>query len=288
MKNHEPIIRNVSDTALWVANYRAQESERPDAVFIDPYARRLAGTRGQDIANNQAVMSNMLWPFTARTWLIDQLIYKSLKEGFDQIINLAAGLDTRPYRMDLPSQLQWTEIDLPGIMNYKEGILKDAKPKCQLERVRFDLSSQETRKDLLTKVVQSYKKTLVISEGLLIYLDYPEVDSLASDLHQIPTCENWVIDLSSPGLMRMMKEKMDDSLDKANASFKFAPEEGSEYFRSFGWYTAQELSIFKTARKLRRLPFFMSLLALLPERKKDRIKRPWSGVILLSRTPPND
>ena len=42
-------IRNVSDTALWVAIYRAMESERPDALFQDPYARRLGGERGQAI-----------------------------------------------------------------------------------------------------------------------------------------------------------------------------------------------------------------------------------------------
>src|SRR4051794_2293342 len=45
----EPLIRNISDTALWVAMYRAWETERPDPVFRDPYARRLAGTRGEEI-----------------------------------------------------------------------------------------------------------------------------------------------------------------------------------------------------------------------------------------------
>ena len=44
-------IRNVSDTASWVAVYRAMESERPDAHFNDPYARRLAGERGQAIVD---------------------------------------------------------------------------------------------------------------------------------------------------------------------------------------------------------------------------------------------
>src|SRR5437773_1190282 len=42
-------IRSVSDTALWVAMYRAYESERADALFSDPYARRLAGPRGEAI-----------------------------------------------------------------------------------------------------------------------------------------------------------------------------------------------------------------------------------------------
>ena len=44
-------IETISDTALWVATYRAMESERPDAIFRDPFARRLAGSRGQAIVD---------------------------------------------------------------------------------------------------------------------------------------------------------------------------------------------------------------------------------------------
>ena len=48
----EPVLRNISDTARWVAFYRAMESERPDALFHDPYARRLAGERGEQIVRS--------------------------------------------------------------------------------------------------------------------------------------------------------------------------------------------------------------------------------------------
>jgi len=46
-ENDDPTIGHVSDTALCVAVYRAEESERPDALFKDPLARRLAGERGR-------------------------------------------------------------------------------------------------------------------------------------------------------------------------------------------------------------------------------------------------
>src|SRR6185369_17641435 len=45
-----PLVSNVSDTARWVATYRAQETARPDALFKDPFAERLAGERGRAIA----------------------------------------------------------------------------------------------------------------------------------------------------------------------------------------------------------------------------------------------
>ena len=70
----EPLIRDVSDTARWVAVYRARESERPDAVFRDPYARRLAGERGEQIANAIPFGQQNAWSWTARTYLVDRLI----------------------------------------------------------------------------------------------------------------------------------------------------------------------------------------------------------------------
>src|SRR4249920_2369696 len=63
-------IRNVSDTALWVAIYRAMESERPDALFNDPYARRLGGERGEAIART---MPEGHWPIVVRTAVMDEI-----------------------------------------------------------------------------------------------------------------------------------------------------------------------------------------------------------------------
>ena len=60
-------VRNVSDTARWVAIYRAMESERPDALFRDPYARRLGGERGEAIVRAMPRGRSMAWPMIVRT-----------------------------------------------------------------------------------------------------------------------------------------------------------------------------------------------------------------------------
>src|SRR6266849_7245718 len=133
-----PLVRDISDTALWVAYYRALETDRPDAVFRDPFARALAGERGERIAKAQKFADQNAWSFLARTVLFDQFITDGVRGGADLVVNLAAGLDTRPYRMDLPGTLRWVEVDLPGILDYKESILKSAAPVCSLERVRLD------------------------------------------------------------------------------------------------------------------------------------------------------
>src|SRR6516225_3797644 len=115
-----PLLRNISDTARWVAVYRARETERPDALFRDPFARRLAGSRGEQIASAMPIQVRQEWPWAMRTYLIDQFLAGQVKAGVDMVLNLAAGLDVRPYRMDLPATLQWVEVDLPEILAYKE------------------------------------------------------------------------------------------------------------------------------------------------------------------------
>jgi O-methyltransferase involved in polyketide biosynthesis len=123
-------IRNISDTALWVAVYRAQESERADAVFRDPYARKLAGDRGTQIAAAMPFAQRHSWSYTARTWLVDQVIEREVQQGADMVVNLAAGLDSRPYRMQLPASLRWIEIDLPDMLTYKQEVLAAERPLC--------------------------------------------------------------------------------------------------------------------------------------------------------------
>ncbi len=79
--SNELLIRNISDTARWVAAYRATETERPDALFHDPYARRLAGEKGAEIAEAMPFKGKNMWPFTMRTYLMDELIDRADPAG---------------------------------------------------------------------------------------------------------------------------------------------------------------------------------------------------------------
>src|SRR6266487_2591693 len=115
-------ISSVSDTARWVAMYRAMESERADALFRDPFARRLAGPAGEQILASMPQGRRWAWPMIVRTAVMDEIVTRLVKEqGVDTVLNLAAGLDARPYRLDLPSQLHWIDVDLEGILSYKEA-----------------------------------------------------------------------------------------------------------------------------------------------------------------------
>src|SRR5436305_14769608 len=134
-------IENVSDTARWVAVYRAMESARPDALFRDPYADRLAGERGHQILDSLKHGRTYAWPMIVRTAVFDEIILDAVRQrGADLVVNLAAGLDARPWRLDLPASLRWVDADLPAMTEYKSGVMAGETPRCRYEAVAADLA----------------------------------------------------------------------------------------------------------------------------------------------------
>ena len=119
-------IEHVSDTARWVAVYRAMETERPDAIFKDPFARRLAGDRGQAIVDGMKQGRSMAWAMITRTASFDEMILDIIKrENVDLVVNLACGLDARAWRLDVPRDLHWVDVDFP-VIDRPDGSAKNA------------------------------------------------------------------------------------------------------------------------------------------------------------------
>jgi methyltransferase (TIGR00027 family) len=277
-------LGHVSDTALWVAVYRAEESRRPDALFHDPYAERLAGERGFRLVDEMPKGRSWSWPMVARTVQFDRLILEHVGRDVDLVVNLAAGLDARPYRMALPPDLHWIEADLPGMIEYKESLLADERPVCRLERWALDLADGSARRELLARIAALGERVLVLTEGLLIYLDREEVTGLARDLAAVGSCRWWITDLASPGLLKMMAKTWGRQVANAGAPFRFGPPEGPEFFTPLGWRPVSAESTFHVAAAIRRLPPLLRLFAYLPQPRRWNPKRVWSGICLLERS----
>ena len=282
------LIRNISDTALLAAVYRARESERADPLFRDPFARRLAGDRGEEIARSLVFSEKNSWSWYARTYVFDEMISKQIAAGCDMIVNLAAGLDARPYRLTLPSSLKWVEVDLPEITDYKEEILKDEQPRCALERVRLNLADTAARRALFTRLADGARQVLVISEGLIVYLTAEEVGALAKDLSSQASFQRWLLDLVSPALLKLMQKKMGKPLEQAEAPLKFGPEEGPDFFKPYGWRVIEVHSMFHTAGRLKRLPLLFSFFYHLQKSEAFQAKRPWGGACLFEKVSRNN
>jgi len=278
-------ITSVSDTARWVAMYRAMESERADALFRDPFARRLAGPAGEQILASMPQGRRWAWPMIVRTAVMDEIVMRLVKEqGVDTVLNLAAGLDARPYRLDLPSQLHWIDVDLEGILSYKEAALAGETPRCRVEFVRADMTDQAARRALFQRVGAGAKRGLVISEGLLVYLTPEDVTSLAQDLSAQPAFRWWLIDLGSPALLQFLSRTWGNQLRSGNAPMRFAPEEGTAFFAPSGWREAEYRAILDEAVRLKRAPKmawlwrFLGLFA--SKQRREQFKR-FSGIVLL-------
>jgi methyltransferase (TIGR00027 family) len=271
-------VEHISDTARWVAVYRAMETERPDAHFRDPYARRLAGTQGEEIVRSLRHGSGMAWPMIVRTAVLDEMILRAVAGEADLVLNLAAGLDTRPYRMDLPRGLRWVEVDLPGIMDYKEEQMRGEQPRCVLERVRLDLTDLAGRRALFARIG-------VVTEGLLAYLTTEQVAGLATDLHAPPTFARWMTELASPWILKYMHRKYRKVTGAGGtAPMHFGPAEGAGFFRPYGWNAVEERSMLEEGRRLHREMRLAWLWRLLWVTEKQRARaRRISQVIELVR-----
>jgi len=248
----DTLIENVSDTAFWVAHYRGVETARSDALFQDPLAARLAGDRGGKIAQAMPFSFFTAWTIAVRTSLIDDYIRAAVAEGIDTVLNLGAGLDTRPYRMDLPSDLAWIEVDYPAVMDFKDQQLAQESPRCQLTRIKLDLANIAERRRLLADIDARANKMLVLTEGVVPYLSEEETASLADDLRQLEHVCYWIVDYFSRNAFksrpRLLGQKM------RNAPFKFDPEDWFSFFAEHGWHCKEMRYMAEEARRLKR-PF---------------------------------
>lgn len=283
----EPLIRNVSDTAHWVAFHRAVESERPDALFRDPFARRLAGSRGESIVGTKR-FRNSEWSIVTRTVIIDAWILDAIaRDGIQRVVNLASGLDTRPYRMALPPELLWIEADLPEISAYIESKIASEKPVCRLERVSCDLADSQQLQKLIEKLEADPRPTLVLTEGLLIYLKDSEVVRLAQALSSAKSIRLWMTDLLSPQIMQMLRRGYGNGLNSTGIHSGFAPAEGAKFFERYGWKEREWRSLFHESFRIQRTmrwgKFYRFLGSFQSPEKKEASKR-MGGVLMMERT----
>ncbi|HEV7464362.1 MAG TPA: SAM-dependent methyltransferase [Methyloceanibacter sp.] len=227
------------------------------------------------------------WSVVIRTVIIDDFIQSAVAEGVDTILNLGAGLDTRPYRMALPSTLRWIEVDYPHVIELKEAHLVDERPSCRLDRIKLDLTDRSSRKALLAKASAHAAKILVLTEGVVPYLADGDVAELADDLRQVEKVRYWIIDYFSPEAIRF-GQKMRARFMR-NAPFRFAPKDWFGFFDRRGWKPTEIRYIADEAERLGRpipLPLLLKVWVKLAgifmsRERKERMKRFAAYVLLV-------
>ena len=247
-------IRDVSDTAIWVAYYRAKESERPDAMFRDPLAKRLVGDRGAQIARRFGPTGRYTeWTLITRTVIIDEYIREGIANGVDAVLNLGAGLDTRPYRLELPASFQWVEADFPHMIEYKQRMLATETPHCQLQCAGVDLADATARRKFLAEVLPGAKKVIVLTEGVIPYLTEQQVAELAAELRAHPRFAFWIGEYFTPRVYPYLRAAARSRV-LANAPFQFFPADWLGFFEQNGWVKKEIRFGSEVAMRFKRQP----------------------------------
>lgn len=247
----DTVIKNVSDTAFWIAHYRALESQRTDALFHDPLAGVLAGDRGKTIAAAMPRDFVTAWTVVIRTCIIDDYVRSAIREGVDTVLNLGAGLDTRPYRMDVPEHLVWVEADYPRVIELKEERLSNKRPRCRMERLKLNIADISERRKVFARIDGQAERMLVLTEGVVPYLSVQEAGSLADDLKELNHACYWIVDYFAPEIMKY-RERHGMNRRMQNAPFKFAPKDWFGFFGEHGWQCKEVRYLADEAERLRR------------------------------------
>lgn len=141
------------------------------------------------------------WLVAMRTSVLDEWILESIEDGVDTVLNLGAGLDSRPYRLTLPRALHWIDADLPSVSEKNASMLAGMEPVCRLSRVGLDLRDPEARDGLFARVQQEGRRTLVITESLLHQLPEQDVRCISQQMLYRSSIAVWLMDIVDKSLL---------------------------------------------------------------------------------------
>lgn len=194
MEYQDP-LSPVGKTALGVAKVRAEESRRPDRLLDDPYAEAfVAAAPGvlpdwlPDARMRADFGFSLVTHVAIRTRFFDRYLLDACAHGFRQVVLLAAGLDTRAFRLDWPSGVRVFEVDRPDVLGFKRQVLdaQAATPRCTRIVVEADLSGEWTG-SVLAAGFDPALATAWLVEGLFIYLSADEARRLLSTIGELST-----------------------------------------------------------------------------------------------------
>lgn len=237
MSSNDSEITHVSDTALMVAACRAAETALQDGFVRDPFAARLAGDRGKAILNAMPYANVAHMGLSIRARFVDELLLEALDTtSIATVLSVGSGLDTRPWRLELPANLRWIEVDFADMLDYKEELMSGEKAHCRRERLVVDVTDPQQRRVMYDAA--GSEPSLVITEGLLMYLPAATVDALASEMRD-EGVEQWISDVTTTGFRQALGGGTDtmSPIRHVQAADALPGEQILEVLQRHGWKT---------------------------------------------------
>lgn len=181
------LLNAVERTALLTAALRTAESRRPDRLYTDPYAARLAGEIGPALlgevraatfpADRPRTLPSTPDYNAIRTRFFDDLLHGATRDtGMTQLVLAPAGMDSRAYRMRWPADLRWFDVDRPAVLAVKADRLAGARPRVDHHAVAADLTAPGWEDELVAAGYDPDRPATWLIEGLLYYLPEAEAE----------------------------------------------------------------------------------------------------------------
>jgi hypothetical protein len=188
-------LDGVDEEALWLAACLADESTRPDRVIADPFAAHLAGTRGARLLAARSINDGALMTALSVAVVDDMIQHAVLDQHLHAVVQLGAGLDTRPFRVALPNDLRWVELDSNTLCLYKGMRLAHLTPQCRVERMGFDMTDPAQPGAVVRRAVRGVARGLLVTENALDRFSSSELSDLALQLGR--GIKWWILSTSS-------------------------------------------------------------------------------------------
>lgn len=225
-------------TARWTAAARAMESKREDRLFNDPWAVALAGEDGGSWIEGLPVEENRAITTILRTRFFDDFLLRVANEHkIRQIVIIAAGLDTRAYRLAWPEQTRLFELDQPQVLEYKEQILTSAgaKPSCERRAIAVDLTGPWT-KVLRGAGFDPQQPTVWLLEGILMYLPTESGIRILDDATAQSASGSWIgFDAVNSEFLTSRTHIVIEAMERAGVPWQNAMDDPQGLLAEHGW-----------------------------------------------------
>ncbi|MCA6093003.1 SAM-dependent methyltransferase [Streptomyces sp. SCA3-4] len=226
----------VAGTALITAAQRARESARADALFHDPSAATLAGETGASLL----AAAGDIPAIAVRTRFFDDAVRDAVGYGGPhRLVIVAAGMDTRAFRLGLPEEVTVYELDRPELLARKEGVLVDSEPTCHRVTVGVDLAADDWEETLTAAGFRAEDPTCWLVEGLNQYLPESAVHALFGRLSALSAPGSRLLtDFVSGALLAAPEARpVLDLMAEWGADWRFGTDAPQELLERFGWDT---------------------------------------------------
>ena len=249
--DNSPARPPASSTAHWIAAARARESERSDALFHDPYAAILAGDVGRASLAASERASGVDNHFLAvRALFLDEALIAEARAD-DAVVLLGAGLDTRAFRLPLPPDIDWYEIDDGALLANKERVLDElgASSSCRTRQpVAADLGGP-WGEALLDAGFVAGRRTIWLAEGLLFYLSSEVVGAVLAAACRLSGAGSLILaDVIGTGLHRLpMMQPYLSSRSRHGLPPPFATDDPAGLLARAGWTSVTVFEPWKLA-----------------------------------------